>query len=450
MNAATDIQGVPSTPLHPLFKLAANTKPFLKVGARGFAGTGKTWTLFLIALELLERLRQVEPATPNRITIFDTEKAAGFLRPLAEEAGVELYVVESRALLDWEATVKECERGFCSVLITDSITHIYQGFLTAYQTQKNRKFLQFDDWGQIKPEWAKRFSEPFVRSRVHILFAGRAGYEYEQVEVDKPGGGTKKEIQKSGVKMKADADTAFEPDIVLHMERVEEILEDADDKKVWRECTVIKDRSGLLDGKTLRNPTGADFRPLIDRLINGPKDLVVRREGDDRRIFDDNGESQYVAKRNRTIAIENLQGIIAELYPSQSSDDKKARLAVMVEFFDTRSWTEVEMAPLDKLRHAVSVLKDRANPTTGTLTDVSSAPDSPAGGKDAAPVVVQKVVRPTNDIEREQMRRELGDIVGGAEDPVASLSRLAGRPTTTVHDLDDDTLASALNAGREG
>ncbi|MBI4600238.1 ATP-binding protein, partial [Candidatus Uhrbacteria bacterium] len=194
------------------FVPVANTKPYFKAAFEGFAGSGKTYTAARVALGIHARIKSDKP-----VVIFDTEKAAKFLKPMFQEAGVELLVRESRSLADLKETMKRLRDGASDVLIVDSISHVWEGFLQAYAEKVRRTRLEFQDWGVIKPTWKREFSDPFVRDPYHVIMCGRAGYEYEN-EVNKDTG--KREIYKSGVKMKVEGETAYEPDLLVLMERL--------------------------------------------------------------------------------------------------------------------------------------------------------------------------------------------------------------------------------------
>ena len=233
-----------------------NTKPYLKAAFEGFAGCGKTYTMAQIAVGLHQRIKSTKP-----VVIFDTEKAAKFLKHFFAEKGIKVLHKESRSLADLKETMKRCREGASDVLLIDSITHVWENFIEAYRRDKNRTRLQFEDWGTIKPKWKLEFSEPFVRDPYHTLMTGRAGYEYDD-EKDENG---KRQIFKAGIKMKVEGETAYEPDILVLMSRFEELLED--NKKVWREATIVKDRSTIIDGKTFKNPTYDNFKPAIERIL---------------------------------------------------------------------------------------------------------------------------------------------------------------------------------------
>lgn len=312
------------------FAEAANDKPFFKAAFQGFAGSGKTYTAALIAIGIHERIASTKP-----VVFFDTEKAAKFLKPTFAESGVELRVRDSRTMADLAKTMELCRGGYTDVLIIDSISHVWEDFLASYKRKVRRDRLEFQDWGVLKPTWKSSFSDPFVRDPYHAIFCGRAGYEYEN-ELDDRG---KRQIYKSGVKMKVEGETAYEPDILVLMERFEELL--VKDKRVWREATVIKDRSTLIDGKTFENPTFDDFAPAIDAIVADAVDRPPVAEGDSAALFKTEDDKRAWLRR-RDIVLERIQGDLVIAWPGQDKDAKRHKADALRVVFGTTSWKDVE------------------------------------------------------------------------------------------------------------
>ena len=206
------------------FMEVGNTKPYFKAAFEGFAGTGKTYTSALVALGLHKRIKSEKP-----IVMFDTEKSAKFLKKLFEDNGVKLLVKESKTLADLIETMNRCRDGFSDILFIDSLSHVWENTVEAYCKKYNRVNLQFQDWGILKPLWKREFSYRLVNDPYHLIHTGRAGYEYEN-EINEQTG--RREIYKSGIKMKVEGETAYESDILVLMERFEEII--GKDKKIYR------------------------------------------------------------------------------------------------------------------------------------------------------------------------------------------------------------------------
>jgi len=295
----------------------ANTMPYFKVGAEGMAGSGKTYTLALIAVGLYNRIRSSKP-----IVIYDTEKSAKFLRPFFAKYNISVILKDSRTLTDLTDTMDYCNEGNADILIVDSITHVWENFLNAYQQQKGRKFLQFQDWGFIKPTWKREYSDRLVMGNYHILFTGREGYTYDY----ETNGDGNRELVKTGVKMKVEGDTAYEPDVLIRMERFEKIL--GDKKEVWREATVIKDRSTLIDGQVFKNPTFENFKPVIEFLLSNvstPKETVSHDDADLIGNEEDNREERNQCK----IMLERNEALINQIAAGTTKEAKSLKIALM-------------------------------------------------------------------------------------------------------------------------
>lgn len=336
-NTGTKTKTKPNGAVDAFFTPIGNTKPFFKAAIEGFAGSGKTYTAALIAKGLYKRIGSTKP-----IVIFDTEKAAKFLKPVFAEEGIEVLVRESKTLADLKTTMQKMRQGLSDLLIIDSISHVWEEFLQAYAKKVKRTRLQFQDWGIIKPTWKAEFSDPFVNDEYHIIMNGRAGYEYDN-EINEETG--KREIYKSGVKMKVEGETAYEPDMLILMNRFEQVL--GKEKKVWREATVVKDRSTLIDGKTFKNPGYKDFAPAVEAMLENPlpKEVLLTPEGDTGFLFKTE-EEKYEWRRARDKAIEELEGLLTRIAPGANGKDRQIRLELLDKVFGTTSMTAIgEMKP---------------------------------------------------------------------------------------------------------
>lgn len=333
------------------FTPIGNTKPYFKGAFQGFAGSGKTHTMASVAIGLHKRIGSTKP-----IVIFDTERASKFLKPLFAEAGIEVLVRESKSLADLQKTMDFMDSGASDILLMDSLSHVWEHFLAAYAEKKNRTRLEFQDWGVLKPMWKREFSDRFVNGEYHAMFTGRAGYEYSNEKNEETG---KREVYKSGVKMKVEGETAYEPDMLVFMERFEEVM--TDKKAVWREATVIKDRSRLLDGKTFKNPTYEDFAPAIDALLDSPvpRDAFVAPEGDTAAMFKTE-ESTMQWRRDKDKAMEEIEGLLSRIAPGSTGKDKTLKLELLDEVFGTTSMTAIGEMKLDELRTGYRKLMDEA------------------------------------------------------------------------------------------
>lgn len=319
-----------------MFKKLENNRPFLKMAFEGFAGDGKTYTATQIAIGVHKKIGSKKP-----VAIFDTEKAAKALVTIFKNAGIEAVVSdEQRSLKALSDAIKWCEEGNSDILIIDSITHVWEEYLSSYMNEKRRTRLEFQDWGIIKPKWKREFSTPFVQAKVHIIFTGRAGYEYSDEKNEETG---KREIFKTGIKMKAENETAFEPDVLVLMEKHMETL--GADKKVWREATVLKDRTANIDGKTFKNPTFEDFAPAIDALLSGsyvpPSDEQIKDRFED-------AESKTIENRQKKAkTISEIEGLFNLMGLGASVKDKQFKAACL-----NKVWGVVSIDKLEDVKAA--------------------------------------------------------------------------------------------------
>ena len=131
--------------------------------------------------------------------------------------------------------------------------------------------------------------------------------------------------------MKVEGETAYEPDILVLMERFEEIL--GKDKKVYRQATIVKDRSTMIDGKTFVNPDFENFEPAIDEMLSNPDEREII-ETDSTGLFKtEEDKREYI--RNKGIVLEKITNELIKAYPSSGAADKKSRIEISEKIF---SW----------------------------------------------------------------------------------------------------------------
>jgi hypothetical protein len=157
-------------------------------------------------------------------------------------------------------------------------------------------------------------------------------------EIDEDG---RKEFTKTGVKMQAEKNAAYEFDVLVLMERHELIQRNK--REVWRQATVLKGRGNLLDGKVFKNPTYEDFAPAVDAVI---KDPIATRfshaEQDAGELIKlDEDKRKWVQQKKRWL--EEIEGYLVSLWPSSSATEKKNKTDALEYAFNTRSWSAIEM-----------------------------------------------------------------------------------------------------------
>lgn len=351
-----------------LLKKAVNEQAYLKAGMLGFAGSGKTTTASLLAIGIAKRLSDGKP-----VAFFDTETGADFLIPKFQAEGVELLTVKSTAFPDLLEAGKEAETS-CSVLIVDSITHIWNDLNEAQLKAVNAglkkrgkspiRKLEFQHMAEVKRTWAA-WTTFYLNSRLHIIVCGRAGFEWEFQENDDG----KKELTKVGTKMKVESEFGFEPSLLIEMERVPKGSEAG---AGWKHrAHILKDRTDTINGKAFdfEKPAKAyktgdykhtfkSFESVFNALNIGGAQLAIDTTRTNEGVFDENGDSENTRRAKRvTIALEEIQGTLVALWPGQDATSKQLKMAAIETLFQTRSWTAVESKSLELLEDRLKTLR---------------------------------------------------------------------------------------------
>ncbi|HPG33174.1 MAG TPA: AAA family ATPase [Lentimicrobium sp.] len=320
-------------------KLAAENS-FIKASFGGFAGAGKTRTASELIIGFYKKTGLKKP-----LLIIDNEKGSRFLVPMFNAAGIETYAKETTTLADVLEAFKMVQSGEIGFLFIDSLTKVWYQYVRDYKNANRRTFMTLQDWGKILPAWQESFADVFVNTTGNIVFTGRGGYTYDMEENEET---KKKEFVKSGVKMKMAGETPFEPDLNIWMDIQQEMSAEGR-PIIWREALVMKDRSGLIDGKTFKNPTFKDFEPVIDYLLNVQKGDVAKASNTANLAPSENYEQQN-RRDQRDIELEKIKAVmIKNNIGSASKEDKQLMIAIIERFFGTISWQEVEKMQLERL-----------------------------------------------------------------------------------------------------
>lgn len=337
-----------------MLKKAENKMAYAKVGLYGSAGSGKTFTAAKLAIGLHQFTKSTKP-----VGMFDTEPAAGYIIPLFQKAGIEFMVYdESRALKDLMAFMEEAEQA-CSVVIVDSVTHVWRDAQESYlakinegrQRQNKRPLaaLEFQHWRPIKAAWAD-FTDVFLSSKVHVIVCGRAGsiYEYQ----DKDDGTGKKELITTGTRMATEKELGYEPSLLIEM------MADREGGKIVNLAVVQKDRSDRLNGHEVKYPDFDKLKPHFEALNIGGEHHGSMQTRDSKDLYDESGDDNWAAEqKQRAIWSEEVLGLMQKHFPGQTAGEKKQRQDLMEQFFNTRSWTKVENTPSSTLKVGFEALR---------------------------------------------------------------------------------------------
>lgn len=317
---------------------------FVKAGFGGFAGAGKSKTSSEFVIGAYKDFGYTKP-----VLIIDNEKGSRFLIPQFRAAGVKALLKETTNIADILTAFELLRAGEIQFIFIDSLTKVYYRYVRDYMEKNKRQFMELMDWGKILPKWQETFSDAFVAAQGSIVFTGRGGYSYEKEEDTKDENGRvvrKGQFVKSGVKMKLAGETPFEPDLNIWMEQEQEVGPNG--LTVWREAQVMKDRSGLIDGKTFKNPTYAHFAPFVRYLIDAPSG-VVQGETSGANLAPGENWDSYDRQRKRDIVLEEVFAELEKMFTGQTAEMKAARGECFESVFKTRSKTAVENMALEVL-----------------------------------------------------------------------------------------------------
>lgn len=348
-----------------MLKPATNKQAYAKIGLYGAAGSGKTYTAAKLAIGLAQLQNNGKP-----VGMFDTEPAASYIIPLFREVGIDFQVYdESRALRDLMDFMDEAERD-CSVIIVDSITHVWREAQAAYlakvndrlvsQRKKKIASLEFHHWGPIKAQWAA-FTDKFLAAKAHVIVCGRAGGIYEYQKNEQTG---KMELITVGTRMATEKELGYEPSLLIEM------VMHRENGRIINRALVEKDRTARLNGQEFDYPTFETFKPHFDFLNIGGEHHGSMMSRDSKDMYEDTADGNWdCEKRNREIWCEEVQGLLTKYFPSQSANDKQAKSDWLDAIFKTRSWTKVQSLESKEIKRGYEAMKAHldAGKTPGDL-----------------------------------------------------------------------------------
>jgi hypothetical protein len=235
------------------FRKAKAEQAALKIGFYGLAGSGKTFTTLLCA-EGLAKL------SGKRIAYVDTERGTDFYcQPVPERKihpeAFDFDALYTRSITELQQALYTVQADKYCAIVIDSITHIWEAARAAYSGKETKiGTIPFHAWAKIKKPY-KEIMSFLLSSPIHVFIVGRQGNEFEE---DEETGETKK----VGVKMKAEGETPYEPHILIRME-----AEKAKTGNAVITAFAEKDRTGILAGRTIYNPSyDSIVKPLLGLL----------------------------------------------------------------------------------------------------------------------------------------------------------------------------------------
>jgi hypothetical protein len=382
---STTTQSQPSS----FLKALGRGQGYLKAGFLGFNKSGKSYTSAKLAIGVRNYFKLTGP-----VAMFDTEGGSEYLAPMVrKETGQDLLGFASHSLADLLGMAREAEAAGVAALLVDSISHPWRELCSSHLEEVNRRRkaknqqprhkLEFQDWAIIKDKWAE-WTNFYLNSRLHIIVCGRAGFDYDYETNDETG---RKDLVKTGVKMKTEGEFGFEPSLLVEMERVQDLT--GDHTKVIHRAVIIGDRFGVIDGAFADDPDFSFFEPHIRMLTPGAHATIDTRNKTTTGYSDEGDGDWMREKRAREIYCEEIQGLMTEKWPSTSAAEKQEKLALLEKVFATRSWTKVsETLDSQTLKAGLETIRGILRPAVVVSeTTTAAAETKPAEPETKAEVV---------------------------------------------------------------
>ncbi len=233
------------------FQKPQSLKAALKLGVYGPAGSGKTFTSLLIAEGLAQH-------TGKRVAYCDTEFGTAFYGQEVPQRAIhpqafDFDVLHTKSITEVLAALKSLDQSRHGVIVIDSITHLWDACRNAYTGRQTKiGSIPMHAWTLIKKPY-KQLLHFLLTSPLHVVICGRQGIDYGEDE-------SSGELKSLGFRMRAEGETAYEPDVLLRLES----HRPAKNKPAYPVAHVEKDRTGVLAGQTISWP---DFDKVAKPLL---------------------------------------------------------------------------------------------------------------------------------------------------------------------------------------
>jgi len=287
---------------------AVNTQRFLRASLYGPSGSGKTLT----ALILAEALAKKEE---SRIGMWDSEHGSDFYTEAVQTRACHPGAFDFDADYDKSLTgitklVKSIDGKTHKVFICDSMTHIWEAARNSYNGPTGPGGqIPIHAWGPIKARY-KAIMDSLQNMKAHVIIIGREGVEYGEGEDGKDG--------VIGKRMKAESETEYEMNMSIRMERVGQ--KRRKDEFAVR-AIVEKDRTGIMQGKVIVNPTFETLLEPVMRMLTAEKQGKIQTAAEIERK-----DAQHFADTDHNTeskSAELLLGFRKQLNNAKSLDDLK-------------------------------------------------------------------------------------------------------------------------------
>ena len=237
------------------FRKAKAEQAALKMGLYGPPGSGKTFTALLLAEGLAA-------FSGKRIAYIDTERGTDFYcqavpTRAVHPAAFDFDALYTRSLTESLGSVRSLSSEQYGVIVLDSVTHLWEAAMAAYSGRTTSiGTIPMQAWGKIKKPY-KDLMAALLSCTMHVIICGRQKTVYAQDEETE-------ELKATGVTMRAEGETPYEPHILIRMEALRP-------RKTNEVATIVayaeKDRTGVLSGRSFLNPSFDSLcKPLLGLL----------------------------------------------------------------------------------------------------------------------------------------------------------------------------------------
>lgn len=221
------------------FKKITNLQSYCKATIFGGAGSGKTTLAEELAIGICHNTE-----SSKRVYVIDTEGGMQFYAKKFEDEKVECFISDTQfsTYNEFIQVLREAVRARPDVLIIDNISSIGELVEKQYITDQKQSFFQ---WGKAKQHYRANVIDVLQNAPFHIIVCAREA---------------NKESDSSEIKLKLGLGIDYELNILIHtsimMEGGEQI----------RQARIMKDRTGVIDGKIFNNATFNNIAPVLDQL----------------------------------------------------------------------------------------------------------------------------------------------------------------------------------------
>lgn len=244
------------------------------------------------------------------------------------------------------------EKTEAPILLIDSATVVWKSYCADYMRQKNKKFMAMRDWGFVIPNFEAELLPRIKDYQYNILITGRMGFVYTAVKDDR---GKITDYEVTDNKAKLTSEIAHEPDLVVEMEQIKD--RSGSTVEISQQAIILKDRSGLIHGKSCINPDWSFFKPVWDYLMGSEISETPKADTTNDLALVDEGESNAEERRKIEICLDEIKNTFIEAKYGTSKEDKAEKIAILNKIFMASSWAKISAMNLAELEYGLEQLR---------------------------------------------------------------------------------------------